>query len=712
MLNTGRIATSGKALAPAWLAALLAMALLGWAPSVKLIARPQTSLQAVTEQITYNIGDQVRLRIIFPSPQAEMTRARYLFAVRYEGEGKAVADGLVLGSPEGSSPGYCLLWKVPLDARAGRYEIDMRRQDRRSQQIIQDIPRICSFVVHRQVIQIVSAEVTEPYYTSGDTIGCSVKIENLSGRTLPGLRLEFSERYWPWIVQQTERVGTEIGKLQNEITLKPHQRTALNASRCAVAKNVDQPTIKQYAAVVWDHDRKNVYAIAFTPLVFVNPPGVVAPRPYPSQYVYPSLEAVNTSSYRQFHPGPFGAGAIQFDTHHTLFPSGSEATVKFSLANPTDAAWRQVTVRARLLGPGRLANFLNQLSPRAAANLEALQLAHPVFAQKERANQVVAERVDLNPHGAKLTQVVKFPLPPAVSGLFYAWVEITDASGEMLATNVLELGVNPLPKSVLMFCAHEDDDGTQMGFIRALVENQIPLHMVYFTSGDAGSCDRYFQHSCGPAEALNFGAIRMQEARAAMGHLGVPPENIFFLGLPDGGTGKIWYDHPHSSDPYLAVLLASDHAPYEGLFRPNLPFARDAVVEATEEIIRKFQPEVIFTVHPPAEGHIDHIVNNYFVVKALQELLRAGAISPDLEVRVDRIFDPKGHPATPYRYEDHEFYVSGEAMALAQEAGWFYQSQGGNREEGNLHTWDQLRRSEGYRKVLDWREHEGWNEKE
>ena len=682
MRNTGRIANSGKALAR--LAALLAVILFGWPSDLKLIARPQASLQAVTDQITYNTGDQVRLRIIFPSPQPEQTQVRYFFAVRYVGEGKPVVDGLVLGSTEGSSQNYRLLWKVPLDAQAGRYEIDMQGQDPGSHQVIQDFPRICSFVVHRQVLQIVSAEVAQPYYTSGDTIGCSVKIENLGGRPLEGLRLEFSERYWPWIVQQTERVGTDITKLQNEITLKPHQRTGINSSSCAVAKNVDQPAIKQYAAVVWDHDRKNVYAIAFTPLVFVNPPGVVAPRPYPPQFVYPSLESVNTSNYRHFHPEPFGADAIQFDTHHTLFPSGAEARVKFSLANPTDAAWRQVTVRARLLGPDG----------------------------KELGNQVVTDRVDLIPHGAKLTQEVKFPLPSAVSGLFHAWVEIADPSGQMLATNVLELGVNPLPKSALVFCAHEDDDGTQMGFIRSLVENQIPLHMVYFTSGDAGSCDRYFQHSCGPAEALNFGAIRMQEARAAMGHLGVPPENIFFLGLPDGGTGKIWYDHPHPSDPYLAVLLASDHAPYEALFRPNLPFTRDAVVEATEDIIKKFQPEIIFTVHPPAEGHIDHIVNNYFVVKALQELLRAGAISPDLEVRVDRIFDPKEHPATPYRYEDHEFYVSGEAMALAQEAGWFYQSQGGNHGEGNLRTWNQLRRSEGYRKVLDWKEHEGWNEKE
>jgi LmbE family N-acetylglucosaminyl deacetylase len=685
MCNKNRIATPGKTLTPAWLAALLAMAWFGWAPSLNLHARPQASLQAVTDRITYNVGEEVWLRIIPPSPQAIHTLDSYLFTVRYEGEGKPLLDGVILGGNESGaaspSTSYRLLWKVPLDARTGRYEIDLRVQDPKTQQVIQDISRICSFVVHRQLVQIASAEIGQPYYTSGDMIGCNVRMENLSGQPLQGLRLEFSERYWPWIVQQKERVGTDIAKLQNEINLEPHQRWGFSSLRCAVAKNVDQPTIKQYAAVVWDHDRKNVYAIAFTPLVFVNPPGVVAPRPYPLQYVYPSLEAVNTDSYRNFHPEP--SAYIYFFTQHTMFPAGGEATVQFGLGNPTETAWRQVSVRVRLTGPHG----------------------------NEVANTVVVEHTDLAATLSLWEREVKFQLPEA-PGIYRVNVEILSASGEMLATNVLELGVNPLPKSVLLFCAHEDDDGTQMGFIRSLVENQVPLHMVYFTSGDAGSCDRYFQHSCGPAEALNFGAIRMQEARAAMGHLGVPPENIFFLGLPDGGTGKIWYNHPHASDPYLAVLLASDHAPYEGLFRPNLPFARDAVVEATEEIIRKFQPEVVFTNHPPAEGHIDHIVNNYFVVKALQQLLRAGAISSDLELRVDRIFNPKEHPATPYQYEDHEFYVSGEAMALAQEAGWFYQSQGGNRGEGNLRTWDQLRRSEGYRKVLDWKEHEGWNEKE
>lgn len=673
------------------LGTLLAATLVVWAPSLRLNALPQASPEAVTDRVTYNAGEQVALRLILPSPQEMRTLNSYLFSVRFAGDEKPLAEGLILGKQQ--HPGkaarsplqYEPLWKVPLEARPGRYEIDLRVQDPKSRQVIQEYPGVCSFVVHRQVIQILSAAVTQPFYRSGDAIGCKVQIQNLADRPIAGLRVEFSERYWPWIVQQTQKVGTGIETLDNHLTLKPHQQaTEVSSPNCAVAVTTGQPVIKQYAAVVWDRDRKDVYAIAFTPLVFINPPGVVGLRPYPGQYVYPSLGAVNTTSYRNFHPAPFGADAIQFDTQHTMFASGSKAKVRFSLTNPTDTPWRQVSVYAHLMSP------------------EGIELA----------SHSLMERAELNPHTAPLNQEVSFTLPKGGSGLYRIRARITDDAGNNVAAKDLELGVNPLPDSALIFCAHEDDDGTQMGFIRALVENHVSLRVVYFTSGDAGACDRYYQHSCGPAEALNYGPIRMQEARAALGHLGVAPENILFLGLPDGGSGKIWYEHPRTSAPYLAVLLASDHAPYEGLFRANLPYARDAVVEATEEIIKKFQPEVIFTVHPPAEGHIDHIVNNYFVVKALQELLRAGAISSNVEVRVDRIFNAKEHPTTPYRYEDHQFYVSGEVMALAQEAGWFYQSQGGNQAEGNLHTWSQIPRSEGYRKVLDWKDHEGWNEKE
>jgi LmbE family N-acetylglucosaminyl deacetylase len=290
-------------------------------------------------------------------------------------------------------------------------------------------------------------------------------------------------------------------------------------------------------------------------------------------------------------------------------------------------------------------------------------------------------------------------------------VELKRPSGDMLASSTLELGVNPLPRSILIFCAHEDDEGEYAGLTRAAVENHIPIRYVYFTSGDAGSCDRYFEHSCSPAEAARFGRVRMEEARASLGHLGVPPEAISFLGLPDGGSGMIWYDHPDAADPFLDPLLATDHAPYEDLLRANLPYARDAVVKAAEELISRFQPEVICAAHPGSVGHIDHIVNGYLVVKALQDLKRQGSLPSGLTLLVNPAQGLGQQPKTPYHYKPLHFYTSGEVAALAQEAAWFYQSQTGNRAKGNIRTFDQLSREESFRQVLDWSEHEGWNEK-
>ena len=39
---------------------------------------------------------------------------------------------------------------------------------------------------------------------------------------------------------------------------------------------------------------------------------------------------------------------------------------------------------------------------------------------------------------------------------------------------------------------------------------------------------------------MDFGEVRMNEARASLKHLGVSDENVFFLGLPDGGMEQIW----------------------------------------------------------------------------------------------------------------------------------------------------------------------------
>jgi len=434
-----------------------------------------------------------------------------------------------------------------------------------------------------------------------------------------------------------------------------------------------------------------VLDIAFTPIVFINPPGVRSPRPYagppgyPMQYLHPDLNSINTTAYRHFYPPEQDSPAIEFDTSHTMFASGSTGTVNFSLRNPTESPWHKASIGigATMRVQGRIFELVNK-------------------------SEFMGQTYELEPGSAPLRKSAELQFPIEDAGLMHLTVWINGPGDQVFASKSLELGVNPLPKSILIFCAHADDEGAHAGIIRAAVENHIPIHFVYFTNGDAGSCDRYYQHFCGPAEALNFGALRMDEARGALGHVGVPREDIFFLGLPDGGSGEIW-NHVAPSDPYHAVLLAVDHAPYEGIASPNLPYARDSVVQMAKEFIKRFQPEVIYTGHPD-ERHVDHRTNNWFVVKAMQELLREGEISPDTILLTDQSYGPGPQKHAPYHYAKNVFYVSGEAMALQQEAGWFYQSQGGNTSEGHLRTFDKLRREQVHWQILDWKDHEGWNE--
>jgi len=649
-------------------------------------SRGAESLQVISDQIAYNAGSAVNLEIVFPNGQEVQPNSDFLITLRYVGDPKPVLDHAALGETvitTGSkySTGFRKLWEIPANARTGRYEVDLLRVEQLTQQVTGEQRGAASFSVYRKLVEVSRINLDKTFYTSGDHIGCIVTLLNLTDHPLKDLRVEFSDRYWPWIAEPAASVASTIKPLSEDFSLLAGQKSQLAVPNCAVAREVEKPAVHQYGVVVWDHERKNVYEISFSPTVFISPRGATASTPYPQQYIYSDLGDVDTESYRQFYPSQFNSAAIQFDHAHTMFPTGGEAVVRFTLSNSTDAPWRGVSAVTRWVSQDG----------------------------RELARNVSDKTFDLIPGADPLPWSSTFHLPTD-AGLYRARVQVTNTFGQVLAMNDLEVAANPLPQSILIFCAHEDDEGGWSGLIRAAVENNIPLHFVYFTSGDAGSCDRYYQHSCSPSEALRFGTVRMNETRTTLGHLGVPPENIFFLGLPDGGSGQIWYDHPDPSQPYLSVLLASDHSPYAEAARPNLPYARQSVVDMVKAYVKRFQPEVIVTAHPPNQSHIDHIVNNYFVVKGLEELLRDKAISPELKVLVDRIYDPKSVPQTPYQYAEREFFVTGDAMALAQEAGWFYQSQGGNRAQGNIRVFEKLPRSQPYREVLDWKDHEGWNE--
>ena len=663
--------------------------LLATLPILILAVLPVRAEQAIgaTDRITYNVGSEVRLKIIFPSGVNAVPASSFVATVRYAGESTPVVEAPFMIGPGGSDsggslPDYHLIWKVPANARTGRYEIDLAGKGPNHGAATFSQPNVASFALHRRLVEIERIALDKTFYNPGDRVHCHVVLKNVIGKPLSGVRVEFSDRYWPWIGAPTASAAKSIVALAESLTLPAGSEQELDSVAAGVAPSVKQPAFHQYGVVVWDHERQTVLDIAFSNLVMIQPPDFAdAPRPYPGQYVYPELSGINGFAYRHFYPPEDESPAIIFDHDHTMWTPGANATATFTLANPTHAAWRGVRVMARLLSS----------------------------AGSELASDVTDPQLDLASDGSSLHRSAAFTLPAHENGIDRVVVEVRDAAGDVLASNTLEWAVNPLPQSILIFCAHEDDEGAYSGLARAAIENHIPVHYVYFTGGDAGSCDRYYERSCDAEDAMNFGYIRMQETVASLGHLGVPRDSIDFVGLPDGASGMIWYDHPEPSNPFLDPVLATDHAPFTGMVDPNVSYDRSSVVEVAKKLIEKYQPEVICTAHPGQATHIDHVVNNYFVVKALQELAAQGRVSPHLRLLVDHAY--KDQPPTPYHYQPLTFFVSGEAAALAQEAWWFYQSQGGNTAEGHLRDFSQLSRTDELRQVLDWNEHRGWNEK-
>src|SRR5438034_1092729 len=92
-----------------------------------------------------------------------------------------------------------------------------------------------------------------------------------------------------------------------------------------------------------------------------------------------------------------------------------------------------------------------------------------------------------------------------------------------------EVALNKLPQSLLVFCPHEDDEHPWAGLIRAMVEADLPVRVVFFTGGDVGACERYYSKPCGPNEAREFGMVRMEESADALEHIGLTRNKVTFL---------------------------------------------------------------------------------------------------------------------------------------------------------------------------------------
>jgi LmbE family N-acetylglucosaminyl deacetylase len=142
--------------------------------------------------------------------------------------------------------------------------------------------------------------------------------------------------------------------------------------------------------------------------------------------------------------------------------------------------------------------------------------------------------------------------------------------------------------AILVAVPHMDDEVLACGGTIALLPQKDRVHAVYATDGMKAPAPIVpWRDSISP----DLGAVRMKESEAAMGALGVPEENLTFLGLP------------------------------ESQLRKN----GQQLVSALKEVVERIEPSVILMPFR-YDRHVDHLAVNHAIMTLYKEGVYQGEL--------------------------------------------------------------------------------------
>jgi LmbE family N-acetylglucosaminyl deacetylase len=668
------------------------------------------SIEGAPTDTGYNVGSEAAIHATLKGVSGDAARFVVFADISYVGT--TAVSSVQLDRQPGGQPGEVHFeggWPIPADAPTGIYSVTLRVEDRAEHKAYAR-QKIRGFAAYKKLVRIARTAIDRTFYVAGQPIQCEVVLENLTRQEMRDLKVEFSNANYPWIslfssegsdAGQVENPDLGIKVLREHLNLAPRSEVTIPMMPAGTAKflqgqqvavmgaggparheTVPPPEVDSYTVAVWNADRTILYDMQFTTPAVVRAPDRERPTPYGRNFTHPYNSDIDFAKYREFYPPERVSPAIALDRGRTLYRPGDPINLKATLKNPGETAWNGATFRGEVLDA-------------------AWKVLH-------RAN--LGGAFDLAPGQTRSVDAELWTIPATLApGVYVLRLSVVQPGAGSVAQISTDFAVNQLPQSLLVICAHEDDEQLYAGLMRAAVEAGVPVEVLIFTGGDVGACERYYSKPCGPNEAREFGLVRMEETVDALGHIGVPRDKVIFLGLPDGGSGAIWSRNIKASNPFLSIYLATDHAPYENVLRPNLPFAREPVIDLVKQIITDFRPGMLALTHPD-ERHVDHRTANWFAMKACHELLRGKRLDPNTVVLADVAYGAGGFKPAPYRYEKATVFLSGEASALKQEMMWLYQSQDGNLYEGMRRTFSELPREENHLRIMDWQEHERWNE--
>jgi len=182
---------------------------------------------------------------------------------------------------------------------------------------------------------------------------------------------------------------------------------------------------------------------------------------------------------------------------------------------------------------------------------------------------------------------------------------------------------------ILVLAPHPDDEVLGAGgLLLEAREKGAETMVVIATTGDgypwaARFC--MYKFAVSSKDLIALGKLRMEESRSGMKILGVPEEQLIFLGYPDQGLMPIWLKF--WDQPFTSRYTRRSQTPYTGLYN-NMEFVYSGhhLVTILEELLLEFRPTVLVVPHP-LDSHPDHWALTCFTLYA-GELAKAKGYKP------------------------------------------------------------------------------------
>ncbi|SMB92310.1 N-acetylglucosaminyl deacetylase, LmbE family [Thermanaeromonas toyohensis ToBE] len=190
-----------------------------------------------------------------------------------------------------------------------------------------------------------------------------------------------------------------------------------------------------------------------------------------------------------------------------------------------------------------------------------------------------------------------------------------------------DLPLSGMGERILIISPHPDDEVLAAGGLIARAKSEgASVHVVFLTNGDGFRRGLEAWNGLLPPDSgdfLAYGNRRQEEASKALAILGVPPEDITFLGYPDGGLGKIWWAYWSTEKPYRSPTTHSRAVPYATALSPGAVYSGINILADLLRVIKSYQPTVVL-LPDTADSHPDHWATGAFTLAALAAWEREG----------------------------------------------------------------------------------------